>query len=342
MSSIHADLLSVLDAVEIRSPTRFAIRDEVRVLHDGPPLVPALATDLYTRLYIQPSTPDGLPPSDLLARRDFLAALSAANAGRGTWERGWTFRRFDEDGRAVVSKDDITFWVPPSDLRTCSGTPLPSGPCLVRVAKELRYLVPGFYLAIGDGEGDDGDLGDDSEPLVRFYWALRADAAVPFLATATSTLNEAGLPLRVKVLRNPDAYARADAGVLYLRRRYCDRLGDRLVRIHDAIATGLRPEVPLFTRKLADGLGVAEDPADGSSFGEHRCRVIANGLWESFEKGDSGPEDRAATLEKAFREAGLDPMLPHLQPLSRDDYAFRTPPVRREARPARDSITTID
>ena len=37
----------------------------------------------------------------------------------------------------------------------------------------------------------------------------------------------------------------------------------RLSRIHRAVSPHLRPEVPLFTKPLAPGLGLAEDPDNG-------------------------------------------------------------------------------
>ena len=220
MSRLHDDLISVLDAVEILSPRQFAIRDEVRDLDD-------FQANHWSRLWRRNSTAGSISGLRAQLARDHstswlvatsLLRLSAANNGRGTWEPGWSIRRFDDDGRAVVSKDDVTFWVPMAGLRTRNDPPSAGDPCRVLVSKEgPRKLVPGFYLAIGDSEGDGDEPGDDSEPLVRFYWALKADAAVPFLKEATATLNESGLPFRTKVLSHPGSYDRADAGVLYLR-----------------------------------------------------------------------------------------------------------------------------
>ena len=87
-------------------------------------------------------------------------------------------------------------------------------------------------------------------------------------------LNAASVPFRLKVLSNPDAYTRADAGVLYLRRRHALAAGDVIARIYEAVADGLRPEIPLLTLRLADGLALAESPPTGS-YGQHRCRLIA-------------------------------------------------------------------
>src|SRR5262249_40748610 len=157
-------------------------------------------------------------PSDMLARRDLVAALSAANSGHGTWEPGWAINHLEEDGHVAVAKDGLTFWVKRDGVRCENGMIRPGTSCRVRVPKELRGLAPGFYLATGDGEGDNDDRGDDGEPLLRYYWNLTSAAAAPFMRSTTTLLNAAGIPFRVKLLVDPSAYERADAGVLYMRR----------------------------------------------------------------------------------------------------------------------------
>ncbi len=65
MTHLHADLLAVLEAVEIESPSRYRVLGVLREVPDriadetGPVarpanLVRALANDLYDRLYIRP------------------------------------------------------------------------------------------------------------------------------------------------------------------------------------------------------------------------------------------------------------------------------------------------
>ncbi|HEX4611434.1 MAG TPA: T3SS effector HopA1 family protein, partial [Urbifossiella sp.] len=120
-----------------------------------------------------------------------------------------------------------------------------------------------------------------------------------------------------------NGYGRADAGVLYLERRHTDRLGTALADVHRTVAADLRPEVPLFTRALAPGLGVAEDPGGALSFGQHRCRLAARAAWAAFSRGDADP---AAVCAELLRAAGLDPDRPHLEPGSRDDYALEPRP----------------
>jgi hypothetical protein len=319
MMTVHDDLLTILDAMEIVSPSRYILLGEPRDLPDAIGAESsALAGELYERLYLRPSPPPLAPP-DVLAGRDLLAALSEANSGRGHWESGWSVCRVEEDGRIVVAKEEIEFWAPATGVRV-ETVPIRSGEnCRVRVAKEMRSLVPGFYVAIGDEASDDdrGRVGPD--PLVRYYWHLKSVWAARFVATATSLLNESRLPFQLKVLRDPHAYHRADAGVLYVRRHDRSRLEAVIGRIHASVESGLRPEVPLFTKRLADGLGFAEDPIGSSSFGQHRCQLVAESLWQSFQNGEVDRDRRAQSLGLAFLRAGLDPLRPYLGPGSGED-----------------------
>jgi hypothetical protein len=325
---IHADLITLLDAVEIVSPGRYTFLGETCDVPtevpagepEGGPLVSDLAARLYAKLYIRPREAGISKDDGGITRLDFLAALSAANTGRGTWEAGWTIRRTDALGRVAVSRNELSLWTTTTDLRAPSGRIEPGELCRVRAPKEIRHLVPGYYLALGDAEVDESNSGHDHEaepePQLRYYWHLTGAIAAEFVATATTHLNARSIPFRLKVLSDPAAYTRADAGVLYVSRRFAHDLGEIIARIHQPIASGLRPETPLLTRRLADGLAVAEAPADAGSFGERRCELVARSLWRSFLQGSAGREARTAMLVASIGLEGLDAQHPYLGPRS--------------------------
>jgi hypothetical protein len=153
---------------------------------------------------------------------------------------------------------------------------------------------------------------------VRFYWHLTAGAAPRYLAVATSTLNSLGIPFRTKVLSDPGSYVRADAGVLYVERPYYAGVAGAVVAIHRAMETMLRPETPMFTKRLAPGLGLAEDPQNRLSFGQSRCQLVARGLWDAHESGTP----REVAVAAALRARGYDPARPYLERGSADIYGF--------------------
>jgi hypothetical protein len=359
----HPDLRALAESVEIHSPTRYALHGEprdfapaetpaaapqpaaapttmttnvvVNEVPDAPVFMSALETELYSRLYVRPQ-PAFAANSDLLAQRDFTSALSAANDGVGTWEPGWRVLSVEPDGRFAVTKDQVTFWVRPEGLRTRTGRARPGDFCRVWVGKEMRQLMPGFYFAFGNG--DQQESRDRADPLVRFYWHLTRDTAVEYVGLVTHAFNRAGVPFRTKVLSDPGYYVRADAGVLYLERRYFAAARPLVRQLHETLAARLRPEVPMFARRLADGLGLAEDPSDGQSFGQSRCRLAARGLWACYRRGLSDADARLASIVETFRAAGLDPAAPHLERGSKDFYALEGE-LPLSARPIAANIT---
>jgi hypothetical protein len=352
MTPLHDDLLAALDAVEVASPNRYVLLGEARDIldeaakqplsHDDPDrLAAALAADLYQRLYIRPSPLTPPPQADLLSSRDLIAALSRANTGTGTWEPGWILRRIEGDGAVVVARDGVDYWADASYVRPRRGSLREGESCRVRMPKELRELVWGFYMAVGDGADESRDAEVEPQAIDRYYWHLSLSAAVPFLAAATSRLNAARMPFRLKVPNEPRAYRRADAGVLYVRRCDRHRIGAIVADIHSSTAHALGEEVPLFTRRLATGLGFAEDPGGELSFGHHRCRIIARALWRSFLRGDGDREARAKALASAFLEEGLDPARPHLGPSPWEAGDWGSEPLN-VARPRVDPVDLTD
>ncbi len=314
MRLVHPDLAEAASRAEIVSPTAYAIGGERREVANAEFLLPALEQEMYARLYTRAGN-RAATPSDFTAQREHVAALSAANNGRGTWEPGWRVEEIDDDGHIGVRRDDITFWTTRQGVRTSSGRIHAGDFCRVWVGKEMRNLVPGFYFAYGNGDVGDRDV---QEPLVRFYWHLTPGSAVRYIESVTSALNALGVPFRTKVLSDAGAYVRADAGVLYVERLYYAQAAGAVVTVHRAMQAHLRAETPMFTKVMAPGLGLAEDPRNGMSFGQSRCRLVARGLWDSHQGGGAREEAVAA----AFRSRGFDPARPYLERQSADIYGF--------------------
>jgi hypothetical protein len=337
MSSVHADLLTVLGSVQILTSTSYQLQGQdvrefsaVKPLERAnlrplvsPPIVQALASDLYLQLYMRPSSA-ARTRYDPLAERDFVAQLSAANGGKGSWEPGWTIKEIDDDGGIAVANDRLVLWVARDDLRCATNTFCVGTSCRLRMSKELHNLNPGYYMAIGDGgiEDIENSIDDEDIRLVRLYWHLAPSGAIPFIRAISHTLNMAHIPFHAKVLKDPATYQRADAAVLYLKQCFYKHTRSALRTVYDLMEPHLRATVPLFTKQLAAGLGLAEDPSNGLSFGQHRCQVIAQALWQSSNQSNCSEEARATTLAAAFQDAGVNPVYPYLNLSSTDHYTF--------------------
>lgn len=292
----------------------------------------ALASLLYWECYTRSARIDPDPRfSDVSTERDFRAALSQASNGSGTWEPGWRTETIDTDGLLVVSRHGVRFWAEPEQVRLGAHPFAAAQPCRVHVPHEYRQLVPGFHLIVGDAEPEDPTSGQSM--TARLYWNLKAKGAPHFLAVISQLLNDAGIPFRAKVLSNPGDYQRADSAVVYLEKRDFPRARPLLRSAHAEVCYAIRSDVPLFTKRLAQGLAVAEDPGNGLSFGEDRCRLLARALHSAHLTGHANARSRKNAVDFAFRERGLDSEFPFLSPGSSECYflekTVRTPDVSR-------------
>jgi hypothetical protein len=70
--------------------------------------------------------------------------------------------------------------------------------------------------------------------------------------------------------------------------------------------------VPAFTRPLAPGIGLADQPEQARDVGRHRFHLVASGLVAAGSHAGTGT--RRAAVVRALTDAGLDPVALHLDP----------------------------
>jgi len=334
-AAVPADptLLEVLRAITIHSPSSFQIGDETIALpaqHDAfqaqagyggaTGLVGLLQQQLYQRAFCSrfgKPAPTGAQPDD----PHFVQRLSAANTGRDRWEGGWTVRRNEPSGQLLVEKGGRLRLLWPGEFvarEVATAAPRPGTVVTIFAPRGSLTFQPGFYFAFGETLPDQ----IEEQRVLRFYWNVDAEQVPELIHRLTRTLNRFQVPFRLKCLTNPAAFARIDAAVLYVGRRYYAITRRLLEAEYAALAQALQPETPLFTKELAPGLGFAEDPADGQSFGMSRCRIVAEGIWSAFCQGSQAPEIRLRETAAQFARYGLSFERPYLNPGGVDRYAF--------------------
>lgn len=304
VSPYRSQVIAALAAVSLRKGPRYAWYG--RIDRSVPPailewltmaerrahLVEALAEELYASFYTQgePTPSRRSEQTPTAADRQLLHALTEANTGQGRWEPGWTVLR--EDGSEVVLQGPrLRVVAPRPDFRPELG---------LRVAKHLPNRSPGFYTALGDA---------GSDPEVRVYWNVGPAHAPRLMRAVTQRLNRAGIPFTFKVTDHRARFGRRDAAVLYLP-------GSALGEL-TGIDVPLRPGVPALTLPLAAGIGAAEHPADGLSFGLTRCRILAAGAVRALEE---RARDRIAVVESVFAEHGVAIDAPYREPTRQEHF----------------------
>lgn len=329
MNPYREQVAGALRAATILSPTRCAWfgqaspplpRQTLRALEAGPKrahLVAQLVQRLYSSFY-QRGTPaqDAVTPVRPARSPSLIDALSRANAGNGCWTSGWVVRAM-EGASVVGEKAGLRLtaqegsWRSPLDAQARVGSTVD-----FLTPKEQLGISPGFYLAQGNRALDPTGAAD----IVRVYWNATANGAVLLMAALTRDLNDLDLPFRFKVVSHLDCYARCDSAVLYLRQEDFSKAADVLARARSSAAGELDHAIPAFTKPLAPGLAVAENPGDDTSFGWHRCELVANALVEAYEHGARTVDERLAHVAQRFANEGLSLEAPYLNPGSSDRY----------------------
>lgn len=278
-----------------------------------------LQARLYTDFYCRggaASSKANIGSHPLSGVTPFVERLSAANTGSGQWAEGWEVEAI-EGAEVVARKGGVSVWARPGDCLVSGGEHLSPGVSMhLRLPPGLIAISPGYYMALGNNRL----RGDDAEPLVRFYWNIDPEGASSLMRNMTASLNDAGHPFRLKVLNDPAHFTRCDAGVLYIIKSHYEQVGRLLASIYEAVAPHMREGVPALTKMLAPGLGIAEDPGRGESFGLHRCNVLAEGLVRAYERGAHSLPDRIAVVEETFSEYHISLHAPYLNPGSEDAY----------------------
>jgi len=251
---------------------------------------------------------------------DLTEALKAANGSRSKWVEGWRIDQVLDDGRIVARKNGTERAFLPGEYITHRG--LGAGPkegsdITVFVAAGSSEIQPAFYYAFGETIGD-------AEPaeILRFYWNIQPEGAPRLMKALTRELNRFQLPFRFKCLNNTSFFSRRDAAVLYIDPRYYFVTALLVESVHSEVLRYLNAGTPLFTKPLAHGLALAEDPGD--SFGQHRCAILGGAMTASRGK---PVQERLAEVRRRFEERGLSLDTPWLNPNSpgRYEYPVSTP-----------------
>lgn len=277
------------------------------------PLVRNLQSILYAYCYSRPFSEPPLAPLTAVTGMDraFVAQLSAGNQSRAMWDSGWEIYLPLADGSAFAKKGDRQHLAAPGTYIAAGDQRIISeAGTIISIwrKRESTAAQPGFYYAYGEAPGDAWD----DHTLVRFYFHVGSAGAPRLLQEVTGALNAYEVPFQFKVLNEPSVYGRTDSAVLYLARRYYDIAARLFGGPRNPLAALLQPEIPLFTRRLIDGIGVADDPANGESFGMHRCRLVAEGIVDAFRLQASAVDAQIQAVRSRFALNGLDMDVPYL------------------------------
>ncbi len=252
----------------------------------------------------------------------FYERLHTSNCGEGCFDPDWQVIRQEEDGSLVVTKNGLTLHIDrdrhlPSETKAAVGDQV-----AIRLPK--NRVQNGFYMAVSNtGKQSHPRLSKPAD-VVRIYFNLNPDGAVAIMGSLTQKLNAVLIPFSFKALYNPSDYGRYDSAVLYFEKSDYSIVQSVLQAVYLEHQACFNQPVPLFTKLLAPGLSIAEEPnhkfTELESFGTNRCQIVANGLLEAWQRGENSPESRLNSILRHFSLLGLELHRSYLNANSEDIY----------------------
>ncbi len=242
--------------------------------------------------------------------------LRAAHAGSEVWERGWVAEEVGPAAQVVARRGEER-----RTLERCEHVALarpglsPSpGDNLLAPARRDSLDSHGWWCT----HSPDWRLEAPAEALVRFYWNIGPGDVAALVRALSALLIGAATPWMLKCAVDRRAHARADAVVLYLPPDAVEELRDGLDRIAAALDDRFRGGAPPLTLRARRGLAVCDDPGTGESFGQHRSRLIAEGVLRARSRGAANHADTALdAVAERLREEGVPVERPYVADPSR-------------------------
>lgn len=282
------------------------------------PLVLRLQEYLYQRCYCAVHFDAGSPQPPPSDSGEFIRQLSKANASASRWDANWRVWRVESTGQIWAEKGGALRLFQPGEFINFedASSSLRAGSMVsAYIVRESTTVQPGLYFAFGETVS-----ASDHLDLFRLYWNIDSTGVLSLLRLVTRDLNRFQVPFQFKSSVWPQGYARRDAAVLYVKKRFYRLVRTLAVAWVRECSSSLRKDVPLFTLPLAPGLGLAEDPETGESFGMNRCRHMAEALWSVYQR-QVPKNEHLWAVKKHFQQQQLDVKRPYLNPGSVDLYA---------------------
>lgn len=291
-------------------------------------LIEKLAGKLYDRCYVrhfygsEEISENEVGGASEMFDQNLTPLFHAANDNKDGWDPGWQIYQTVADGRLFVQKGDRSRAVMAGEYSTYKwpGVAPVSGDFVsVRMFAGSTDVQPSFFFAFGRTLSDQFD----EYAVVRFYFHVSAEQAPVLMAHLTARLNRYQIPFKFKALVQAAMYTRTDAAVLYIARRFFQIVATIIIDLLSEGHIRLRDGNPLFSRELISGVGMAEDPNTGTSFGMHRCTLVAQGLVTAWQEGQQDEAAKMGAIEEVFSAHQLSLERAYLNSRSSDIFEAR-------------------
>jgi hypothetical protein len=247
---------------------------------------------------------------------EFYQAIHDRNSGIGYFDAGWEVIKVKSKGSLAVKKQGLTIYIEPKK-HLAAGEPLPLIGDTISILMPRNLLEQGYYVAVSNS-------GLPAEPTACIYFNLDSTGAIALMESIRKMLDPLQIPFRFKVLSNSKSYWRYDSGILAIDKENYTQIAPSLHAIYQQHQEYLTTAVPIFTKLLLPGIGIAETPwhptRQSMDFGMHRCQIVAQGLLDAWLEGDNSATTRMRSIRDRFDLARIPWEAPYLNPESEDIY----------------------
>jgi hypothetical protein len=243
---------------------------------------------------------------------DFYQRLDRANPSHGYIDAGWQIVAATDLQELIVVKDGLHLHVDrhqhlPKDFQQATiGSTIP-------IYLPHNLADRDTYIAVGNFGAP------DRQHSVQIYFNFTPDAAIATMSQLSQALNKLGIPFQFAILHDPALFYRYDTGALWLPQAGYSTAQSHLEQIYRSHQAEFSPQVPLFTKQLAPGLGIAE-VSTAANFGLQRCEIIAAGLLAAIDRDRQSIDRKLDLVCQELTLNGIDWQQPHLNSTEIDPY----------------------
>lgn len=255
------------------------------------------------------------------SKSEFYQQLRINNHCDGHFESGWLITGTTAEGFLQVRKNDLTLHIR-SDRHVLPQEQNAQIGDTIAVKMPPQLVEPGFYTAVGS-KGSINDLPSNCT-IVDVYCHLNSEGALALMDRLTIELNQITIPFHFKVIYYPDNYQWCDAAVLSFSKDDYPQVKPILANIYSQTQSYFQSTIPLFTKYLADGVGLAERPFSHDDAVKTRSQyclqLVAQGLLDAWKANQPTPAMKLQQIRDRFTDAGIKLAQPYLNPDSPDIY----------------------
>ncbi len=250
---------------------------------------------------------------------EFEKSINKLVTNKIRFHKNWKIEYINSDSSIVAVKKHKRLLILPGSYITESNYEYPKINKNVVVIQHCLTISDNDEFAHIYGEEIDEEF---YEGMIRIYFNCFESKISSIMQFFIQRLNKTKTPFHMKCIKSRAKMYRKDKLILFLDKRYFFDFKPILKEILKEIKPFLQPQTPLFTLKLHDGIGFAENPPNpNESFGMSRCRLIAEGIWQAHE--NKFPKSEWVNSVINYIETqGYDLEKFYLNPNSRFPYDF--------------------